>query len=503
MICHQYKIRQEKELEEKGSIGFPIESVSLHNSVMRQVPRSVAKALIVEYEWLKSIPPYPLFYFGLYFQTDKGEQLGGVLIYTKEYSANTPNWDKYGFGDKLILLARGVCLWWTPKNAGSYFISAANRWLYENTPYRVVTATVDPMAGEIGTIYQACNWRYVGLMDGNVSASGSELKRFGVVIDGKLYGSRTMRRKYGTTKKEVILSHHPDAKFVDQFRKRRYFCFLGGKREKAANESGIRHLFKVYPKRDEINDLISSHYGVVYKITNTANGKVYIGQTLRKLENRIQQYRKGQGNPYLNRAFEKYGFDRFTFEVIYDTDNILDLNEKEVYYIAHYDSTDKAKGYNLHEGGRNCIPSMDTRAKMSESHKGRRQSAEWVGNRVCAAGTEEAKKYGKPKTEAEKRCLSDKLRGDKNYWYGKEKPAEMRDKISKTKTGVPMSQETYRKFIAQTGVAVERTAPDGKVTRYDTLADAAADTGVSNNTIKGYCNGKFKNRKGYTFRYAE
>lgn len=74
--------------------------------------------------------------------------------------------------------------------------------------------------------------------------------RMGVIIDGKLYRSRSIKQKFGTTKKSVILAAHPDAQFVKQKSKDRYFYFRGDKRTRAKNRKAIEDLIKPYPKRD-------------------------------------------------------------------------------------------------------------------------------------------------------------------------------------------------------------------------------------------------------------
>lgn len=227
-IAHQYKIRLEKSKTEK--IDFDLNDVVLKNTTIELINKQIAKEFIIEYEWLKSIPQQTSYHFGLFFNINNKKYLGGVLIYSQDYAQNTGVWDKYGFGDKLILLSRGVCLWWTPKNSASYFISKSIKWLKENTKYRIVTATVDPNAGEIGTIYQSLNWYYVGLMSGNYH-NNKESKRFSVLINGKLRYSRSIRKEFGTMKKDVILQKYPDAVFIPQYRKRRYFYFFDTKQK--------------------------------------------------------------------------------------------------------------------------------------------------------------------------------------------------------------------------------------------------------------------------------
>lgn len=110
----------------------------------------------------------------------------------------------------------------------------------------IITCTVDHLAGEVGTIYQACNFDYVGAM-----RKGKE--RIGCVIDGKLYGSRSLRAKFGHSRKAEILQLCPTAKFIKQKAKDRYFYFRGDKRTRKKNRNAIKHLIKPYPKRSAIN----------------------------------------------------------------------------------------------------------------------------------------------------------------------------------------------------------------------------------------------------------
>ena len=86
----------------------------------------------------------------------------------------------------------------------------------------------------------------------------------------------------------------------------------------------------------------------IYKITNTVNGKIYVGQSIdiaRRWEDHINK--KGQ-NSLISQAIKKYGFKAFTFEVLEEcTQNELD--DLEQYWIDFYDSCNN--GYNLTLGG--------------------------------------------------------------------------------------------------------------------------------------------------------
>jgi group I intron endonuclease len=89
----------------------------------------------------------------------------------------------------------------------------------------------------------------------------------------------------------------------------------------------------------------------VYKITNDVNGKMYIGQTSRTLDERFCEHLKevkmsrSVGRPLYD-AMRKYGVDHFHIEQIEETDN---PKEREVYWIEYYGTF--KNGYNATFGG--------------------------------------------------------------------------------------------------------------------------------------------------------
>jgi len=88
----------------------------------------------------------------------------------------------------------------------------------------------------------------------------------------------------------------------------------------------------------------------IYKITNNINNKVYIGQSI-NIEQRWKNHKhfeKERENYPLYKAFQKYGINNFSFEIIEECEP-EELNEKEEYWINYYDSYDN--GYNQTSGG--------------------------------------------------------------------------------------------------------------------------------------------------------
>ena len=125
-------------------------------------------------------------------------------------------------------------------------------------------------------------------------------------------------------KKNVIFKTLSNAIFLPQYRKHRYFYFINTPRNNKKHKTSINHLILPYPKR---NDEI---IGVIYKIKNKINNKLYIGQTIRSINEKILEYKNGLGNDYINNAFNKYGWDNFEFTIIDTAKTIQELNNKEI-----------------------------------------------------------------------------------------------------------------------------------------------------------------------------
>ena len=102
--------------------------------------------------------------------------------------------------------------------------------------------------------------------------------------------------------------------------------------------------------------------GFIYKITNTINGKSYLGQTIQNVKERFYQHcatkcSKAVSNMAIHRAIKKYGKSNFTVEVIEEIDS-ANLNDRERYWIKYYNSYNN--GYNSTKGGQDgCKPFKD------------------------------------------------------------------------------------------------------------------------------------------------
>jgi len=140
---------------------------------------------------------------------------------------------------------------------------------------------------------------------------------------------------------------------------------------------------------------------IIYKTINLINGKIYIGQDSKNDDKYI-------GSGYLlSEAIKKYGKDNFKKEILDICEDKKDLDNKEIYWIKYYKSTDKKIGYNISNGG--------TGGKLVE--------VEWKKGRSY----EEA--YGEDKAKEIKEKFSIERKGKKRGWKNTT-PEETGKKIS-------------------------------------------------------------------------
>lgn len=101
--------------------------------------------------------------------------------------------------------------------------------------------------------------------------------------------------------------------------------------------------------------------GIIYCFTNNINGKKYIGQSISKGNARYNNHKSSYKNPDdceyespLHRAFRKHGFENFTYEILAQNIESIDLlNQLEIQYIQQY-NCQIPNGYNIEPGGKNC-----------------------------------------------------------------------------------------------------------------------------------------------------
>lgn len=216
----------------------------------------------------------------------------------------------------------------------------------------------------------------------------------------------------------------------------------------------------------------------IYKITNTINNKIYIGETTKKdpikrWQGHLYAIHQGKGCPLLRTAIQKHGKENFTFEVIREcsTEERYDL-EKQL--IAEYNSL-VPNGYNAIEGGigggfKGKKHSEETKKKMSKatSESYASMSDEWKKEFRQKLLDRQVKYSSRTMSDESKEKLRQRIR---NLRLGTKHSEETRAKISNSlKTMNPTLKEETRKKISE---SVKRSYENG---RDRSFSDARKET---------------------------
>jgi hypothetical protein len=236
-VCWQYEVKVKKQLENKGI--SPVANYSEYS--IDHVPYSRAKEFILEYEWIGNMGTSKICY-GITF----GSHLAAVVCYG---ALVAPQKYTKVFGSELkgriLQLCRGATTYWAPKWAASKLIASSMKLLSDEQGIRVVVAYADPEAGEVGTIYQACNAIYLG---STVRGGGKKY-----VVNGHCYDPRKAFKKFGSVSKENLLHIDPNYKAIPIPPKHRYMFVLGSKSEKKKLHDKVKGFEKPYPNRNQEN----------------------------------------------------------------------------------------------------------------------------------------------------------------------------------------------------------------------------------------------------------
>jgi len=156
-VCWQKQLRDE--FLSQGTP--PVPHLDVGRAIVRPVTRKFAEQIILKYEWLGTMSSTSE-HFGIFF----GNYCAGVCCVAMNGIGTGGTLAHAPFQvtrRELAMLARGACTHWAPSSSNSKLIAWTCRLLAIRRPgVRAVIAYSDLDAGEIGTVYQACGWIYVG-----------------------------------------------------------------------------------------------------------------------------------------------------------------------------------------------------------------------------------------------------------------------------------------------------------------------------------------------------
>lgn len=160
---------------------------------------------------------------------------GGANLYAyKEFGLKSQR--------EFAYLARGANVHWSPIGANSRLVSWTCRLLAKDTVAKIIIAYSDTDAGEIGTIYQACNWTAIG--------RGASTRQW-VAPNGRIYDQKhvsNLAKKTGVPRAKAF-RQLIDAGWKEQPSNPKYrYVYILDKTDKALIER-VERMRQPYPKR--------------------------------------------------------------------------------------------------------------------------------------------------------------------------------------------------------------------------------------------------------------
>ncbi len=214
---------------------------SLRNAEIREISFQDAKGILLQNEWLGSVTGE--YFFGLYF----GQFLAGAVAFGSTGGSNVSS-SVAGLQhkDKVVVLTRGACCFWAPKNSGSHLIAGACREMAARGKPLIV-AYSDTESFERGRLYAACNFLFCG----RTGATEKFKSPTGKVLDARLVSAYTRDRRFGQLRykrsrakqKEIMLREGYE--FFKAIPKLRWVGIFGDRRTKRLLRDAL--LWEVLP----------------------------------------------------------------------------------------------------------------------------------------------------------------------------------------------------------------------------------------------------------------
>lgn len=164
----------------------------------------------------------------------------------------------------------------------------------------------------------------------------------------------------------------------------------------------------------------------IYRITNTASGTVYVGQSVaigRRMASHRQSLKRGRhDNEHLQRAWNKYGEHAFRFEVVEVVSDLELLTAREQHWIDAHDAAGRG-GYNLCPAAGSCAGFKHS-AETLALRQGRPSWNKGITGYKL-----------KPASEQRKSRISSAQLGRGNHNFGKAIPDDVKARIRASNQG--------------------------------------------------------------------
>ena len=240
--------------------------------------------------------------------------------------------------------------------------------------------------------------------------------------------------------------------------------------------------------------------GGIYKISCLSNNKIYIGLS-QNLEQRIKTHisKLNHGNHinnHLQSAWDLYGEENFKFDIIEYCDNLEELKEKEIYYIAKFKSDDRRYGFNITAGGDGAICYTDEIKEKSSISRTRNSVLRFdlEGNYIDEyRNASVAAQAINGNTENIRSCC-DKKKGYKtsngSIWIYKE---------DYLKNGLDLSQYKNMKGIACSKEVIQYDKEGNYIATFESAHDVERKIGIGFKLVSAVCTGTKRVAYGFIF----
>ena len=214
----------------------------------------------------------------------------------------------------------------------------------------------------------------------------------------------------------------------------------------------------------------------VYQHKNKINGKVYIGITSQKPEQRWRNGEWYKSSPHFYSAIQKYGWDNFEHNILFVelTKEQACLKEQEL--IKEFNSMNREYGYNSTSGGDIFVMNEETKQKISQALMGNQNNLGHSCSEEKKKKISEAQK-GREFTEEHKQKLSEAAK-NRHVPCSEEKKQTLKEKSHKK----PVYCEELNKV-------------------FESVQECGRQLGIPATNITKLCNGRGKTLKGYHLRY--
>ena len=263
-------------------------------------------------------------------------------------------------------------------------------------------------------------------------------------------------------------------------------------------------------------------YGIIYKIENKINGKIYIGQTTKTFDERYGGDIRNTHNEHLRNSIEICGVENFYIDkCVCECETKEELDRVEQFYIYVYNTMDPKHGYNMQSGGSNGKPSEETKQKISESLKGEKNpmygknSEDYMTPEAIKIKREKLSKansgensywWGKHLSEETKKKISKANSGENSGMWGKKISEEHKRKISETHKGKPLSDEHKKKLRKKhkNSKSIVQLDKEGNfIKEFSYISEASRELNIACQSINACCKGRRKYAGGYMWKYLD